>query len=351
MPSIRKALFFSAAGKYLVSGITFVSIVVLARLLTPEEIGIYSAGAALVSLTHVLRQFGISDYIASRSECTAADLRGCQGVSILFAWSLGLALFASSDLIAALYEEPRLAEVIAVSAISFFIAPLGLVPLAMLRRSMRFDVLMRVNVLQVAVGATTTIVLALEDFGPVSMAWGNVANILTVVPALMLMKAEGMWVPPSWENWRRILGYGTSVSGSSIINEAGYNAPDMIVSATLGFAPLGLFSRANGLIKMFNVNVRQAVMPVALPALAKYKRAGKSLEPPYINGVDIYCALAIPFFVCLGVRRSPSFWCCSGSSGWGPCRWFPSSASARPLPVSPVSSDRFFSLPTLRVPC
>ncbi len=49
MPSVRRALALSFVGKYSSLAIHTVSAMVLARWLTPEEIGVYSVGAAAVA--------------------------------------------------------------------------------------------------------------------------------------------------------------------------------------------------------------------------------------------------------------------------------------------------------------
>ncbi len=57
MPSVRRALALSFAGKYSSLAIHTVAVMVLARLLTPAEIGVYSVAAAVVGLAE---QYGAS---------------------------------------------------------------------------------------------------------------------------------------------------------------------------------------------------------------------------------------------------------------------------------------------------
>src|SRR3972149_3650089 len=58
MASIRKSLALSFAAKYSDLVISTVSVIVIARLLTPAEIGVYSVGAAVTALGHALLPFG-----------------------------------------------------------------------------------------------------------------------------------------------------------------------------------------------------------------------------------------------------------------------------------------------------
>ena len=83
MPTVRNSIFNSFLEKYSIAALHFVNIFILARLLTPSDIGIYTLGVALVAFAHVFRDFGVSTYIIQEKNLTvsrvAADPRiGCQ---------------------------------------------------------------------------------------------------------------------------------------------------------------------------------------------------------------------------------------------------------------------------------
>ena len=77
MPSIRKALSLSFASKYSSLAIHTAAVMVLARLLTPAEIGVYSVGAAVVALAHVLRDFGVGNYLIQEKETSTERSQLC----------------------------------------------------------------------------------------------------------------------------------------------------------------------------------------------------------------------------------------------------------------------------------
>ena len=61
MTSVRMSLLISLAEKYSVTVINIGSTLIIARLLSPEEIGVYSVGMAFVAVAHTLRDFGIGN--------------------------------------------------------------------------------------------------------------------------------------------------------------------------------------------------------------------------------------------------------------------------------------------------
>ena len=101
MPSLRKALALSFASKYSSLAIHTVAVVVLARLLTPAEIGVYSVVAAVVALAHVLRDFGVGNYL----EFTTERIRTALSVVVLFTWSIATALLPTRPLVSQLLRR------------------------------------------------------------------------------------------------------------------------------------------------------------------------------------------------------------------------------------------------------
>ena len=60
MSTVRQALAFSFLERYLTLAIALGSSMVIARLLTPAEIGVFSVTMAFVGIAQVLRDFGVA---------------------------------------------------------------------------------------------------------------------------------------------------------------------------------------------------------------------------------------------------------------------------------------------------
>ena len=63
MTSVRRALALSLVERYLTLAIALGSNMVLARLLTPDQIGVYSVSLAVIGLAQALRDFGVGSYL------------------------------------------------------------------------------------------------------------------------------------------------------------------------------------------------------------------------------------------------------------------------------------------------
>lgn len=305
MPSIRKALALSFAAKYSDLAISTVSVMIIARLLTPAEIGVYSVGMAVAALAHVLRDFGVGNYLIQEKELTRDRVRTALGVAILIAWAMALVLFASSGAVARFYGEPGLRQMLIVLSATFLVIPFGSPIIALLRRDMAFGKLYVVGVANALVHATTAVTLATLDFGPMSLAWASLAAAVTTAAVAAFYSPSIARTLPSFKEWRRVAKFGSLSSAASVVSGIGMAAPDLILGRLLGFTAVGLFSRAYGIIQVFNRTVMNAVTPVITPAFAAKNRAGEELLGPYLKGLSYVTALAWPFFIFLGFMAYP----------------------------------------------
>ena len=77
----------------------FVSILILARLLTPEQIGIYTVAVATISLAQMVRDFGVSQYLIQEKALSREKVAAALSLTASIAWVLGILIFAAAPYI------------------------------------------------------------------------------------------------------------------------------------------------------------------------------------------------------------------------------------------------------------
>lgn len=104
--SIKKSLLFSFAEKYTVLALGFVSSIVLSRLLTPAEVGVYSIGSVVVAVLQIVRDFGVGQYLVKERELTPVKIRAAYSLTLMIAWLIAAVLVLASGPLADFYREP-----------------------------------------------------------------------------------------------------------------------------------------------------------------------------------------------------------------------------------------------------
>lgn len=308
MPSdnvIKRSLGISVITQYGELAIHFVGVMILARIITSEQIGIYSVAAFLMALLHVFRDFGVAKYVIQEPELTWDRMRSALGAAILLAWAVALVLYMLCDPVAAFYKEPQLADILTVMAVSFAVTPVGSLFNAIYRRNMQLKKVAIVRLSAALLSNLVSVTLALRGYGAMSLAWANLAGIIAFGLAAALLRQGAIPLVPSFRNVLDILRFGSIASLGSLANVAGNNSADVIIGKTLSLEATGYFSRGNGMVLMFKNLVASAVLPLILPYFAALRRESGDIVQPYRIAIFHLTGFAWPFFAVLAVLAQP----------------------------------------------
>ena len=316
MSSIRRVIAISFADKYTTTLIYFISTVIIARLLTPEEIGIYSVGAAVISIMHSLRDFGITNYLVQEKELTEKRIQTAFTITLIIGFTLGLIIFLLAKSVANFYSEEGLYLVMTVIAFNFFLIPFGGIPLTLLRRNLNFKPLYWINLCSALVHMLTSIILAANGFGFMSLAWAALAGVVTTVIGSLIAAPQYFVTRTSFSEYNRVLKTGGQFSVISIFNSIGTSAPDMIIGRMLGFSELAFFNRALSFVQLVDRTLLKGLQPVLLPYFAKQNREKQNINTTYLLGIEIITGLTWPFLFLLAMMAAPLIHLLFGNQ-WG----------------------------------
>lgn len=299
MASLKKSLFYSAGERYLNFGIQFVSSIIIARLLTPLEIGIFSVGSIILSFSHIFRDIGISNYIIQEASLTEEKLQTAQTLLFIASWSLAAILWLASSHVASFYAEPGVGEVIQVLSINFLILPFGALASALLRRDMRFDSLFKINTSAAIVHALTAIGLSSMAFGFISLAWAGVAGTITTVALTAYYSKFRVALLPTLSEFRHVMTTAGRFSGASLLNECGQAGPELIVGKMMSLESTAFLGRAQGIVGLFSRTIVEGVLPVLVSHFAQTQREQKEVGTLLLATLGSVSAVVLPIFACL----------------------------------------------------
>lgn len=305
MSKTRRAVYLSAVARYSDMIVQFVSVMVIARLLTPEEIGIFSISIAVIALAQTLREFGLGAYVVQERELDRARIRSAFGVALVLAWTIALLIVVASGPVADFYDRDGIRDVLLILALTFLISPLGLPAQAMLIRELQFGKLYLVQLVTSSVQVAAGITLALLGFSYLSMAWASLVGGLAGIAVLSVLKPDLVFMMPSLKEWRRIAAFGGFSSRANLVGTIGVNMAELIIGRMLGFSAVAYYSRAMGLLNIFRMTVQATVLSVALPAFADQYRAGIDMRPDYGRAAALMTGLAWPFYGMLALLAQP----------------------------------------------
>lgn len=303
--STRRALFFSFLDRYAGLLLAIASSMVVSRLLTPGEIGVFSVTMVLIVFAQSLRDLGAGQYLVQARDLTPQRIRATWTVLLGAGVILGSIVALAALPVAHFYNEPRMADIMWVIAFNFVVNPFGSMTYAWLMREMRFDALAVMRFGSSLVGATTSVWLAWQGWGAISLAFGNLAATLANASLALRYRPPSFGWLPSFRGVREVVGYGSQISANSVIWDFARGAPELFLGKLQGLAAAGLYSRGNGLALMFQRLVLDATQVVAMPLFAKTQHAGEAIAEPFLRSISYITALGWTFLIGLALLSFP----------------------------------------------
>tara|TARA_R110002094_G_scaffold162656_5_gene147424 strand:+ start:4978 stop:6423 length:1446 start_codon:yes stop_codon:yes gene_type:complete len=295
----RSAIVYSATGRYLTLVLQFISTMILARLLTPEDIGIYSAGFSIVALAHLFRDFGLNQYIIQEKNLNEAKLRTTFTLSLIIAWSLGTLLFFMSGLAADFFHEEGVNKLLQLLSINFFLIPFGSVTLALLRKNLRFHITSCIAFIATLLGILVAVWAAYDGAHYLCLAYGAITETSCIVFLSCFFRPKGMKISPSLHGARNIFRFGSIVGLGNIITQFATSATDALIARLLGLSALGFFSRAFSTFSLFDNIFVSSIRPTILPLFSRDNNDLTKLTDGYLKAIAYSFVFAWPFFTFL----------------------------------------------------
>jgi O-antigen/teichoic acid export membrane protein len=180
----------SIASGYGNGALQLVAAVVLARLLTPDDFGLVAIITALTSFAPILIDFGLADVTVQKSKITHGQVSSLFWISCGIGVTIAIVIASGNPLIAWAYHDPRLKSIALFSALTFALSGMSGQHLSLLRRTLQFTTVAKIQFFGALAGMAVAIFLALGGFGYWAIVFRPVANAAFV--------AAGAWLACPW---------------------------------------------------------------------------------------------------------------------------------------------------------
>ena len=248
MASLRRSLvinFFSSSGAAFVQ---FMVSLLLARMLSPSEIGVFSMTVVFVNIAHIFRDFGVGTYLQREPELTPEKVRSAIGVMFTSSWLIALVLMLLSQSIGDWFHEPQIVPVMRVLAIGFLFIPFGSLTNSLLAREFAADKQAVITAAGTISFCVSCIGFAASGYGSMSLAYANLCNILVCALVSIPFRPKGTPYLPSWRRWGAVVNFGAGTLVTHCADAINDSLPDILLGKLGTAHQVGLFSRANSTV-------------------------------------------------------------------------------------------------------
>lgn len=260
---------WSSVQRFGTMAVSFLSNLVLARLLSPDDFGCIGMLMIFIALANTFVDGGFGAALIQKREPTRADYSTILYTNIIVAVFLYAVLYASAPAIAQFYRIPLLGSVLRVQGLILIVNALGIVQNNQLRKRLQFRKIAVISIVASSLSVIVAIAAAWYGYG----VWSLVVQQLVLSGlTTLLLWASGGWTPMrsfSRRSFRELFGFGSFILLSNLMNTLCSNIQGLIIGRFFAPATMGLYTQARKLEEVASTSFSAIVDQVSYPVLAE----------------------------------------------------------------------------------
>jgi teichuronic acid exporter len=276
--------------------LALVVIAVLTRLLSPEDFGLVAMATVVTALLQVFIEAGFVTVLVQKKELGPKDASTAFWTSVALSIILYAALFLTAPLLADLFGEPELTDVLRVMGLGLPISSLAQVPAALLERSFGFRSLAVRQVIGAACGAAVAIPIAFSGGG----VWALVAQgLVTNIASVVVLWTSTKWRPSlefSLSALKSMWSMGVRIMAIGLLDALQQNIDKLIVGAFFSAQELGYYYLAQRIGTILIELVTTVMSKVTLTTFSKVQDDLPRLNRIFLQMTFASAAVGVPMF-------------------------------------------------------
>lgn len=260
----------------------FATLLVVSRLLKPDDFGVVAMVMPIVGILPLLQDFGLQQALIQAHSVSEAQVNRIFWVNVAIAITTGAVLVAAAPFVARFYGEPRVEPLLALWATPVMLTSIGIHHVGLLNRHLRFRA---IAMIEIAVSFGTSIAAIAGAF-LFANYWAMLAST-TAGAVLMVLLAWNAtrWVPGSpvlSAQIGHLIRFGAELTGSDVLRYLSRNVGNVIIATVFGATKLGLFDLSYKLVLLPISHVNGPIGRVLQPLLGRIRNEPERYQRGYL---------------------------------------------------------------------
>ena len=296
---------WSAVGGFFLQGLQFVILVVLARLLSPEDFGLMGMVLVFTGIAKLFSELGFGAALIQKTELEERHLSSVFWLNLAVGLILTILVYMSAPWVASFYNEPRLISLVRTISISFVIGGFGVVQTAIMTRKMQFKLLAIIQIISVFITGIITVLMAFSGYG----VWSLVVQLISVsFLGVLFLWILGEWRPKfifQAAALKDMISFSANLLGAQLLNYGVRNFDYLLIGRYVGSSGLGVYTLAYKFMLLPINQVSRIIGRVMFPALSQIQDDNQRIKRVYLRANRVIGLLTIPLMFGMIVVARP----------------------------------------------
>jgi polysaccharide transporter, PST family len=261
----------------------FATTLILARLLMPEDFGVFAMMLPVAGLVALLQDFGLHQSLVQKEKITHDQINAIFWINFSISMALAVLLVLCSPLVGAFYGEPRLVPLVAGWSAMLIIGSLSFGQYAMLSRVFRFRTLAMIEMTCAISSSVGSILIAYIWASYWALWWSGIISVATWGALTYATKSWSPTRPKRGVDLDGMLSFGLNLLGHHGAEYVSRNLDTILIGRTLGGNILGFYDRAYKLLLYPLENLAGPANRVMVPILSRLNNDPAAFRRAYVQ--------------------------------------------------------------------
>lgn len=300
-----KGTVWSAVERFSVQGVQFIVMIVMARILTPEDYGLVGMLAIFLAVSQSLIDSGFSQALIRKMDRTEIDNCTVFYFNIVVGLVLYLILYFLAPLVAKFYDAPAITSIMRVICISVIINSLVVVQRALYTVNIDFKTQAKASLSAAIVSGIIGITMAYKGFGVWSIVTQQLTNLGINAGLLWLFSKWRPRLLYSWKSFRELFSFGSKLMLSGLLDTLYKNIYTLVIGKVFNASSLGHYTRAHQFADFPSSNLTGIMQRVTYPVLCNIQEDDERLKNVYRRFLKLSAFIIFPLMLGLSAVSEP----------------------------------------------
>jgi len=299
------SMIWSSIGKFGTLGMSFISNLVLARILMPSDFGYIGMLHIFIAISQVFINGGLGSALIQKKNVSHIDYSTVFYYNLLLSLIFYVLLYLAAPYIADFYKMHLLKDILRVQSIILIVNSFSLVQSIQLQKNLRFKALSVRNIIAALIGAVVGIIMALLGYGVWSLVF---SNLIAAITSVILLWRMSSWRPSlefSFNSLKNMFSFGGLMLLSSLVETAYTNIQGLIIGKVFTAKDLGYYTQARKLEDVPTNALSSIVNQVSFPVFSQLQDNLDILRAGVQRSIKSISFLNFPLMVLLIVIARP----------------------------------------------
>jgi O-antigen/teichoic acid export membrane protein len=273
----------------------------VARLLSPNEIGLFAVSFAVLLMMYGFRGLGVGAYMIQAHYLDLLTIKSAFSLVAFMGLFLSFFVNVAAFFIAQIYGSSEMEGILRILSLNFLIFPFTIMVQSKASRAHDFGWLALSELLAALVSSVVSICFVMFGYGAISLAFGAItfSTVSTVVCGVRYFELAEYGI--AFGKASTLVAFGGWVTGSNVIYQVNTAIVDLVIGKVQGLSVAGLYDRAATVNRLIWEQIYPALGQVLFSSFASEKREGHDLTATYFYRLRCVLDLLWPLLIWLVV--------------------------------------------------